>query len=120
MYTEDELIKKLNSFPENIEFDDTISAIQNNYTYTPSKFTNGSGADSVINNAGENEGSCKIFAFAKLHNLTEQQTLHCFGHYYRDDVLTHPDNKDHVNIRQFMKHGWKHVTFEKEALTKNN
>jgi len=118
MNTEDELIKQLNTFPENIEFDDTISTIQKYYTYTPTKFSNGSGTDSVINNAGENEGSCKIFAFAKLHNLTEQQTLHCFGHYYRDDVLTHPDNKDHANIRQFMEHGWNHVTFENAALTR--
>ena len=118
MNTEDELIKQLSTFPEKVEFDDAISTIQKHYDYTPTTFTNGSGDDSVINNAGENEGSCKIFSFARLHNLSEEQTLHCFGHYYRDDVLAHPDNEDHANIRQFMRHGWDHVTFENEALTK--
>jgi len=118
MNTEVELIKQLNTTPENVEFNDTISAIQKHYNYKPTTFTNGSGTEAVINNAGENEGSCKIFAFAKLHDLTEQQTLHCFGHYYREDVLAHPDNEDHTNIRQFIKHGWGHVTFEDEALTK--
>jgi len=118
MYTEEELIKQLNTAPENVEFDDTISVIRKHYDYTPTMFTNGSGTDSVMNKVGENEGSCKIFAFAKLHNLTEKQTLHCFGHYYREDVLAHPDNEDHANIRQFIKHGWEHVIFEKTALTK--
>ena len=47
-----------------------------------------------------------IFAFAKLHDLTEQQTLHCFGDYYRVDVLQNRDGDNHQNIRHFMKTGW--------------
>jgi hypothetical protein len=82
----------------------------------PTTFTNGAGDYSVTNNAGDNEGSCKIFAFAKLHSLTEEQTLHCFGRYYREDVLNHPENNDHTNIRLFIKYGWQHILFEDEAL----
>ncbi len=117
MNTVENLLRRLETSPESVEFEEVMSAIQKHYIYTPTKFTNGSSVNSVINNAGENEGSCKIFAFAKLHNISEQQTLHCFGHYYREDVLAHPDNEDHLNIRQFMKHGWKHVIFKNQALT---
>ena len=55
---------------------------------------------------GENSGSCKIFAFAQLHHLDEASTLACFGAYYRDDVLKHPQGSDHQNIRQFINTGW--------------
>ncbi|PCJ85152.1 MAG: type III effector [Thiotrichaceae bacterium] len=118
MNTEQKLINQLKTSPENIQFDEVISTIQKHYSYTPTIFTNGSGTDSVINNAGENEGSCKIFAFAQLHNLTKQQTLHCFGDYYREDVLGFPEKKNHENIRQFMKYGWDHMAFENKVLTK--
>ena len=116
MNSEKKLLTRLHSTPDSIEFNDVISIIEKYYHYTPTRFTNGTRSDCVINDAGTNEGSCKIFAFAKLRNLTVAQTLHCFGHYYRDDVLNHPDSNDHANIRQFMKHGWEHIVFENEAL----
>ena len=40
-----------------------------------------------INNANQNNGSCKIFTFAKMHQLEKNQTLALFGSYYFDDVL---------------------------------
>lgn len=97
---------------EFVNFADTIAVITENYTYTPTAFRNGN----VENAAGQNEGSCKIFAFAKLHDLTPEQTLSLFGDYYRVDVLQHPDATDHQNIRQFMQHGWTSVVFENKAL----
>jgi len=100
---------------EPVNFADTISVITENYTYTPTAFRNGN----VENTAGQNEGSCKIFAFAKLHDLTSEQTLSLFGDYYRVDVLQHPDMTDHQNIRQFMQQGWACVVFENEALKAN-
>ena len=117
MNSEEKLLEQLKTAPGNIKFNDVISNIEANYKYVPTEFTNGADRDSITNNAGDNEGSCKIFAFAKLHRLTEEQTLHCFGHYYRDDVLNHPDNNDHSNIRLFIKYGWQHILFEGEALT---
>jgi len=106
-------LDNLQSSPESIEFQDTMAAIEAAYVYSPIAFTNGS----LVNQAGENEGSCKLFAFAKLHRLSEEKTLACFGAYYREDVLQNPDSDNHQNIRNFMKTGWAGIKFENEALT---
>ncbi|MFV5687605.1 HopJ type III effector protein [Flavobacterium sp. ZT3R25] len=105
-------LEKLRQTPEAIAFTDTIATIEENYTFTPTTFHNGS----QINTAGENSGSCKIFAFAQLQNLTEAETLACFGAYYFDDVLKNPEGTDHQNIRNFMKTGWNGIRFDRIAL----
>ncbi len=97
---------------EAVEFNDLMQLIADHYEYTPTRFTNGD----VVNEAGSNEGSCKLFAFARLHKLNEAQTLACFGQYYREDVLQHPDASDHANIRQFMQMGWAGINFDEEPL----
>jgi hypothetical protein len=106
-------LEKLRNSPESIAFNDTMAVIEEAYTFTPASFTNGS----VVNEAGQNSGSCKLFAFAKLHGLSEQETLACFGAYYREDVLKHPEASDHQNIRSFMKSGWAGIKFEQMPLT---
>lgn len=110
----DLLLSKINTSPEAVEFSEVIDAIAAHYNYTPANFTNGE----TKNEAGTNEGSCKIFAFAQLNQLTVDQTLHCFGDYYREDVLEHPEGTDHANIRNFMVHGWDGIKFESAALVK--
>ncbi|NNF96141.1 MAG: hypothetical protein HKM94_04340 [Halobacteria archaeon] len=50
----------------------------------------------------------------------ELETLACFGKYYREDVLQHPQGTDHLNIRTFMRHGWSGIQFEYPALTPRN
>ena len=115
--TIDELIEKISTDPESVEFTDVINLIDDTYHYTPTRFHNGNGSKTVTSETGTNEGSCKIFAFGKLNNLSEEQTLACFGQYYRDDVLGHPENDDHANIRNFMLYGWKGIESEGEALT---
>ena len=112
----DQLVKQVNTNPEKIEFQEVIAIIEEYYYYTPTQFYNGVDNDCIINNAGENEGSCKIFSFAHDQQLNKTQTLHCFGRYYRNDVLNHPENTDHSNIRNFIKYGWKGITFEGSAL----
>lgn len=107
-------ITKLSEQADSIEFADTMAIIEECYTFTPTAFTNGD----ANNEADQNNGSCKIFAFGLLNNLSEQQTLACFGTYYRDDVLGNPNGDDHQNIRQFMVSGWTKVQFDGEALTK--
>jgi len=102
----------LKTAPESITFQDTIAVIDANYDFSPTAFRNGE----LQNDAGQNNGSCKLFSFARLHRLTPQQTLHCFGAYYRVDVLQHPHGNDHQNIRNFIKHGWEGITFQGEAL----
>jgi hypothetical protein len=100
-----ELLNK-KSFPE------TIAFIDENYNFTPTTFKNGN----QINNADQNNGSCKIFAFAKLNNLDKDKTLALFGSYYFEDVLKNPDGNDHQNIRNFMIFGWEGIVFDGEAL----
>lgn len=107
------LLQQLASNPEFVSFNDVIAVIDSNYEFTPSQFVNGE----LKNQAGKNSGSCKIFAFAKLHGLTEIQTLHCFGDYYRVDVLQNPDSDNHQNIRNFMKTGWNGISFSGVALS---
>lgn len=116
MNTLETLLQQIKSTPENTEFQQVISIITEHYDYTPSQFSNGRDNDCVISQAGENEGSCKIFAFAQLNQLNKNQTLHCFGNYYRNDVLEHPENIDHANIRTFTKHGSENITFETMPL----
>ncbi len=110
-----QLLVLLAEQPDMVEFEQTISVIDTYYDFTPSAFLNGK----VKNEAGQNNGSCKIFAFAQLQNLDEQQTLACFGAFYRIDVLQNPTGTDHGNIRNFMEHGWSGVKFEGSALAKN-
>jgi len=105
-------LQKLKESPESIDFDDTMSIIDSLYVFSQTSFRN----DDLVNYVGQNSGSCKIFSFARLHNLTPEQTLACFGSYYRDDVLSHPENSDHQNIRNFMKTGWSGINFDSEPL----
>lgn len=107
-----EFLTQLSQNPEQIEFSDCMTIIEENYTFTPTKFTNGE----THSEADQNNGSCKIFAFGLLNNLSQQQTLACFGTYYRDDVLGNPEGEDHQNIRQFMISAWTKVQFDGEAL----
>lgn len=105
-------LNQLQENPKSITFQDTINVIDENYNFEPTAFKNGN----QYNNVGENNGSCKIFSFAKLQNLSKEETLACFGSYYFDDVLKNPDANDHQNIRNFMQFGWSGIHFEGEAL----
>jgi hypothetical protein len=110
--TLDAFLQKLNSQPETVEFTDTMAVIESLYEFTPTAFKNGE----LENAAGQNNGSCKLFAFARLQGLTKEQTLACFGAYYRRDVLEHPQGTDHGNIRNFMKFGWDGIVYAGTAL----
>ncbi len=105
-------IKQLKTAPESIDFSDTMKVIETHYKFTETAFKNGA----LYNAAGENSGSCKLFAFARLQGLTEAETLACFGAYYREDVLNNPDADNHQNIRHFMKTGWNGLEFSAEPL----
>lgn len=114
--TKIELMRQINDKPDSIEFNVMMEFISQNYAYQPVRFVNGLGSDAVINDAGTNEGSCKIFALGKLLGLDGSSTLACFGSYYRNDVLGNPQGEDHANIRQFMKDGWAGIQFDGDAL----
>lgn len=107
-----EFLEKLNTVPETVTFDNTIAVIEENYRFSETAFTNGE----TKNAAGQNNGSCKIYAFGHINGLTEAQTLQCFGDYYRTDVLGNPGGDDHQNIRNFIQHGWHGISFDASAL----
>lgn len=107
-----EFLQKLSQTPEQIEFSDTMDVIDAIYDFEPAKFTNGD----TVNEANENNGSCKIFAFGLINSLSKQETLACFGAYYREDVVEHPENDDHQNIRNFIASGWDGIHFESASL----
>lgn len=100
-----------------VSFDEAIAVITENYHYQATEFSNGLNEHILINKAGTNEGSCKILAFAKIHQLDQQQTLNLFGDYYRLDVLNDPHGTGHQNIRNFMKYDWEGICFKGLALT---
>ena len=108
-----QFLQTLETAPGSIAFSDTIAVIDANYEFIPTAFCNGE----LHNEAGQNNGSCKVFSFASLHGLTREQTLYCFGAYYRDDVLKHPEETAHQNIRNFIKTGWEGIAFQGNALS---
>lgn len=95
-----------------VSFTSVIEQIEKEYTHHPTAFKNGD----VYNEANQNQGSAKVFAYAKLNNLSEADTLFLFAEHYQA-VLADPKGTDHQNIRQFMQHGWAGVSFEGAALS---
>ena len=107
-----ELLALLESDPKALSFTQVIDCIDQHYQFSAVGFRVGE----QINAAGSNLGSCKIFAFAQLQQLSEQHTLSLFGDYYFIDVLQHPEADDHANIRNFMQFGRSAVSFDATAL----
>ena len=109
----EQLLQLITASKENsIQFTDVIALIEKYYTHQPTAFKNGE----AYNEATQNQGSAKVLSFAKLNNLSAEETLYLFAEHYQA-VLAHPDATDHQNIRQFMANGWAGVVFEGEALT---
>ena len=107
-----ELLKnKLNKNKSDILFSEVIQVIENNHIFKPTAFKNGN----LENKAGENSGSCKVFAFALQQKLSKEETLLCFGEHYRN-VLENKDGTSHQNIRNFMKFGYEGLNFSDTPL----
>lgn len=102
---------KLKENSTSIKFVDTMQVIEDNYNFTKTSFTNGE----IKNKAGENSGSCKLFAFAIHQKLTKEEALRCFGEHYQN-VLEDENGTSHQNIRNFMKTGFEGLVFEDEPL----
>lgn len=94
------------------KFADVLAFIEARYQHNPTAFQNGT----QFNAATENQGSAKVFSFAKIEGLNAEETLSLFAEHYAS-VLATPGGTDHQNIRQFMQNGWDGVKFEGEALT---
>ncbi|MES0489395.1 MAG: HopJ type III effector protein [Leptospirales bacterium] len=105
-------LHQINNSSETVTFDETMEVIDTMYDFVPVAFSNGT----LNNDAGQNNGSCKLFSFSALQGFSSAQTLACFGDYYRKDVLGNPEGTDHQNIRNFMKTGWDGIKFTADAL----
>lgn len=105
------LIQKLKD--NALTFKEVLAFIETYYQHQPTAFKNGD----AHNEASQNQGSAKLFAFAQITNLSKEDTLYLFAEHYQA-VLNTPDGADHQNIRQFMIHGWAGVVFEGQALIK--
>jgi HopJ type III effector protein len=107
------LLDQIKQSPSTIEFSEVIATIDENYDFIPTAFQNGE----TFNEAGKNSGSCKFFSFAQMECLNAEQTLACFGAFYRKDVLEKVGGTDHQNIRNFIKFGWDGIKFDAKALS---
>ena len=96
---------------QKLTFKEIIAYIDDNFNYTASSFKNGT----LINAENENQGSAKTLYFAKLNNLSVEDTLKLFAEHYQS-VLNDKEGSSHQNIRNFMEFGWKGILFEKEVL----
>ncbi|THU31624.1 HopJ type III effector protein [Niastella caeni] len=103
------LTKKLKD--NSLTFKEVIEFIETYYQHQPTAFKNGE----AYNEATQNQGSAKVFAFAQLNNLSKEDTLYLFAEHYQS-VLNNPNGTDHQNIRQFITHGWPGIAFEGQAL----
>ena len=83
-----------------------IEFIDANYQHQPTAFKNGE----VHNEASQNQGSARVFAFARLNDLSKEDTLYLFAEHYQS-VLNDANGTDHQNIRQFMLYGWSGIVF---------
>lgn len=98
---------------DTIKFSDVIAFIEQHYNHTPTAFKNGE----AFNESSQNQGSAKVFSFAQINELNEDETLSLFAEHY-NAVKASLDGVDHQNIRQFIANGWAGITFEGQALTK--
>ena len=102
MPDEREIVILIQQLKDNsLTFKEVIGFIETYYQHQPAAFRNGD----AYNEATQNQGSAKVFAFAQTNGLSKEDTLYLFAEHYRA-VLNTPDGTDHQNIRQFMKHGW--------------
>ena len=98
---------------DTVKFSDVIEFIEQHYEHTPTAFKNGE----AFNESTQNQGSAKVFSFAQINELGEEDTLSLFAEHYAT-VKASPAGLDHQNIRQFMVNGWSGIAFEGQALKK--
>ncbi|WP_320827676.1 HopJ type III effector protein [Reinekea sp.] len=99
--------------PESLVFDQVLNAINAEFDFSPTAFSNGE----LRNSAEQNQGSCQVLSFAHQAGLSQTHTLSLFAEHYRA-VLADPGGSNHANIRQFIQRGWRGVSFAQTPLTK--
>jgi hypothetical protein len=108
--------KALSSFLTGIDsnthqFASTLAFINQWFDFAPTAFRNGK----VANSAEQNQGSCRVLAFALMQKLSADQALKCFGEHYRD-VLATPNMDNHHNLRRVQAEGLVDIHFDQPPL----
>lgn len=98
---------------KSILFNEVMDYIDEKYLFTPVEFTNGK----KHNSETQNQGSAKVFCFAKLHALSKEETLLLFAEHYQS-VLSSPNGQDHENIRSFIQYGWDGISIRPSLIPK--
>jgi hypothetical protein len=93
------------------QFAATLAFINAWFDFMPTGFRNGT----VVNNREQNQGSCRVLAFALLQQLSASQALKCFGEHYRD-VLATPGKDNHHNLRRVQAEGLSDIQFDQPPL----
>ena len=107
----EEYLKKVKS-RSLLKFSDFIELVDSEYHFSNIAFENGE----IFNSKFENQGSAKVFCFGHMHSLSQLEALHCFAEHYQSVLQSPEDNSSHINIRSFMKHGWKGLLIDSDAL----
>ena len=92
-------------------FSATIAFIEQWFDFSPTAFR----ISDIVNPADKNQGSCRILALSQLLGLDPEQTLRCFGEYYRE-VLATPDADNHHNLRRAIRDGIDDIEFDQFPL----
>lgn len=98
------LLNALNS--GEYQFSDVLAFIDRKKEHQPTAFKNGD----IHNDPNQNQGSARVFLFAKENAFSKENTLSLFAEHYKA-VLADREGANHQNIRQFMKYGWDGVEF---------
>ena len=81
-------------------------------SFSPTAFRVGVGSEAEsVNKVGENEGACRVLAFAKLHGLSKREALALFAQ-HAAGVAADPGGSSHRNIRGLMAGGMTSLRFE--------
>jgi hypothetical protein len=93
------------------QFAATLAFINQWYDFTPTAFNNGH----IANSAEQNQGSCRVLAFASMQKLSTAQALKCFGEHYRE-VQAAPGADNHHNLRRLQAEGLVDIHFDRPPL----
>lgn len=97
---------------KNRPFSEIIIHIDEKFNHTPTAFINGA----LRNESDQNQGSAKVLFYAKIKQMSKEDTLKLFAEHY-EAVLNDANGTSHQNIRNFMNSGFDGLVFEGVVLT---
>lgn len=112
IFVEENDIKMTIEELKNRPFSEIITHIDEKFNHTPTAFINGA----LRNESDQNQGSAKVLFYAKIKQMSKEDTLKLFAEHY-EAVLNDANETSHQNIRNFMNSGFDGLVFEGVVLT---